>query len=177
MMTARLMIPEQRYVASYHDFCRELRATGIRYFTSHDPNAYDEWKDTIIERYEKDRTGIDLPGGYVPSTALWLIDNDEVVGACSIRHHLTDSLRQYGGHIGYGIKPSKWRMGYGAHQLSLALIEAKKIGIDRALVTCDDTNVGSARVIEKNGGILEDVAETVGDGISRLLRRYWIDIS
>ncbi|HYN65972.1 MAG TPA: hypothetical protein VES93_03725 [Ornithinibacter sp.] len=40
------------------------------------------------------------------------------------------------------------------------------IRLDPALVTCDVDNVGSAKVIEANGGVLEDVR---GDK-----KRYWV---
>jgi predicted acetyltransferase len=103
----------------------------------------------------------------VPSTWLWIVDEaDEVVGRVSIRHRLTDNLLQVGGHIGYAVIPSARRRGHATAALAQSLRIAAGLGIDPALVTCDDTNVASRRVIEKNGGQLEDVR------MSKL--RFWV---
>ena len=56
--------------------------------------------------------------------------------------------------------------------LSLALQEAKKLGIPRVLITCDDDNIASARTIEANGGTFERMAYLDGE----ILRRYWIEL-
>ena len=87
-----------------------------------------------------------------------------------IRHRLNEYLLQFGGNIGYSVRPSQRRKGYATEMLALALEECRKLGLDRALVTCDKTNIGSAKTIQKNGGILEnEVLE--GD---RITQRYWI---
>ena len=87
-----------------------------------------------------------------------------------IRHRLNEYLLQFGGNIGYSVRPSQRRKGYATEMLALALEECRKLGIDRALVTCDKTNIGSAKTIQKNGGVLEnEVLE--GD---RITQRYWI---
>jgi len=112
-----------------------------------------------------------LPAGYVPQTHFWLIDNEEFVGEVSMRHRLTDSLTKYGGHIGYAIRPTKRRMGYGTVILRLALDEAKKFGFDKALITCDITNIGSQKVIQANGGVLENIISNP-NGPDKM--RWWI---
>lgn len=87
-----------------------------------------------------------------------------------IRHRLNEYLLQFGGNIGYSVRPSQRRKGYATEMLALALEECRKLGLDRALVTCDKTNIGSAKTIQKNGGVLEnEVLE--GD---RITQRYWI---
>ena len=122
---------------------------------------------TKMRNYEK---GKNLPKGYVPSTYYWLIDNSQFIGETTIRHKLTPQLSKEGGHIGYGIRPSKRRKGYGKKILALALRKAKKMGINTALITCDDDNVGSWKIIEANGGILQDKIQYKG----KLNRRYWV---
>lgn len=117
--------------------------------------------------------GVNLPEGYVPATTFWLIDNNEFIGRVQIRHALTEHLVKRGGHIGYYIRPSKRKMGYGKKILELALLEAKKLGLSKVLITCDDNNIGSQKIIEANGGILENVIDFVQDGPKT--RRYWID--
>jgi len=114
--------------------------------------------------------GLGLPTGWVPETSLWLIDEGEFVGSVSIRHRLTEKLLQEGGYIGYSIRPSKRKMGYGTKALELAIPVARQLGIEKILVTCNDENLASRKIIEKNGGVLEDVREVSGV----IKRRYWI---
>lgn len=99
------------------------------------------------------------PAGNVPATNLWLIDGDEYVGRIAIRHRLTDRLREAGGHIGYDVRPSLRRRGHATRMLRDALIVARSLGITTALLTCDVDNVASRRVIERNGGVLQDQHE------------------
>lgn len=61
-----------------------------------------------------------------------------------------------GGHIGYDVRRSRRRAGHATAMLAATLPVAHRLGIDPALVTCDADNVGSRRVIEANGGVLED---------------------
>lgn len=104
--------------------------------------------------------------GFVPSTHLWFVDGPVFLGRLSIRHRLTNWLRDYGGHIGYDVRPSARRQGYGTQMLRQALPWCAELGIDPALVTCDTTNFGSRRVIEAAGGVFEN--ELNGK------YRYWI---
>lgn len=101
----------------------------------------------------------------------WILDEgDRVVGFIAIRHRLDDFLHAVGGHIGYSIAPSHRRRGHATRALNLALDRAAQIGIDKALVTCDDDNLASAATIESAGGVLEDIREFEGTA----KRRYWI---
>jgi predicted acetyltransferase len=97
------------------------------------------------------------PAGWVTGTYLWMVDDEEVVGRISLRHTLTPWLLEVGGHIGYAVRPTARRKGHATSALGLMLRVAGERGIDPVLVTCDDDNVGSRRVIEANGGVLEDV--------------------
>jgi predicted acetyltransferase len=92
----------------------------------------------------------------VPDTVLWFRDGATFIGRTSIRHELTEMLREVGGHIGYDVRPSLRRRGHATEMLRQALPVARQLGIDPVLVTCDVDNVGSRRVIEANGGRLED---------------------
>jgi len=100
------------------------------------------------------------PEGWVSATTLWWVDDREYLGRLSIRHSLTDDLRRVGGHIGYEVRPSVRGCGHATRMLAAALPMAAAMGIDPALVTCDAANVASRRVIERNGGQLENE----GDG-------------
>ena len=78
--------------------------------------------------------------------------------------------RQCNYFIGYSVRPSRRRQGYAVEMLRLGLAECRKLGIDRVLLTCDKTNIGSAKTIQHNGGILENEIQTP----DRITQRYWI---
>ena len=118
--------------------------------------------------------GVNLPPGRVPSTTFWLASGGRLIGRSSIRHRLTPELEYEGGHIGYDVRPSERRKGYGTLILRLTLREARELGLKRALLTCDTDNVGSAKIIEKNGGKLQD--EAVSKRSGKLISRYWIEL-
>ena len=113
--------------------------------------------------------------GKVPDSVYFLLDveRDILLGAVNIRHYLNDYLLQFGGHIGDGVRPSERRKGYATEMIRLSLIECKKLGINRVLMVCDKTNVGSAKSIIKNGGVLEN--EFV-DNNGKTQQRYWIEV-
>lgn len=122
------------------------------------------------------RTGHGLEtGDLVPETFLFAFVDARVVGRCAIRHRLTPWLERMGGHIGYAVVPEFRRRGYATEMLRLSLGLARDlVKHDRVLVTCDDTNVGSIKTIEKNGGVLENTVSVPGETV--LKRRYWIDV-
>lgn len=90
----------------------------------------------------------------------------------NIRHYLNDKLFETGGHIGDGIRPSERRKGYVTAMIGLALEECRKLGIDRVLICCDKDNIGSAKSIQRNGGVLENEVEENGN----IVQRYWIEL-
>ena len=112
-----------------------------------------------------------LPEGRVHCTYLWITDGDgedeEFVGFLALRHSLTAWLLEEGGHIGYSVRPSRRREGHATRALALAVRRAGELGVERALVTCDEDNDASRRTIERCGGIYEDSRNGK--------RRYWID--
>lgn len=167
-----LALPAADMENAYWDFIRDWERSGERivpFAVSPNGRTFAQW----LTRQEAMRAAGTCPAGWVPSHTYLLMRNDTILGAIDIRHSLNDHLLVTGGHIGYGIRPSARRLGYAAQMLALALPIARSLGISRALITCDDANIGSARTIEKNGGVLENKVE---DG-DRLIRRYWIDLS
>ena len=143
--------------------------------TNHSPwaifkNDYHDF-DYYLEHLELKEAA----GDRVPDSVFFLLDEDRdrLLGAVNIRHYLNESLLKEGGHIGDGIRPSERRKGYATEMIRLALIECKKMGIDKVLMTCDKDNIGSARSIVKNGGVLEnEFVNSDGDAE----QRYWITI-
>ena len=126
----------------------------------------------VLAQVEWESRGIGLPEGRVPADFLVAEVDGEPVGRVSIRHRLNDFLLQEGGHIGYAVAPEHRRRGYGTEIVRQAVRRLAALGVDRALVTCDDDNAASAGTIEKAGGVLEDVRETTSGGVPK--RRYWI---
>lgn len=127
----------------------------------------------MIEKYGT-RAREKEENSWVPDTTLFCLDKDRniFVGAVNIRHYLNDELLKTGGHIGDGIRPSERRKGYATAMIALALKECKKLGIKRVLMTCDKNNIGSAKSIINNGGVLENEVEE--DGHIEL--HYWIQL-
>ena len=94
-----------------------------------------------------------------------------IVGRTSLRYDLDEFLAHEGGHVGYCVLPTSRRRGYATEILRQSVVCMRAQGVDHILVTCDDDNVASARVIERNGGVFESIVEGRG-GIPK--RRYWI---
>jgi len=128
----------------------------------------DETFSAFVERKAQSARG-NPPGGLVPATFLVALVDGEIVGRLSIRHELNEFLAAEGGHIGYGILEAHRRRGYAAEVLRQGLIIARSVGIETAMLVCDEANVASARVIEGRGGVLRDTAES-SDGTA--IRRY-----
>lgn len=127
------------------------------------PGGLEVWVD-LLASYEV--PGTPLPEGWVPASYRWILDDERLVGTITVRHRLNELLLVVGGHIGYAVRPSARRRGVATTALRLALGMAARLGIDPALITCEDDNVASARTIEANAGVLEDVRGTS--------RRYWV---
>ena len=100
--------------------------------------------------------------------------DNKIVGTINVRWNLSEEMKQFGGNIGYGIRPTERRKGYNKINLYLGLIEAKKIGLDEVMLDCDVENLGSSKTIEALGGKLERTEIDPHDGI--LTSVYWIDV-
>ena len=122
---------------------------------------------------EKVRAQSVAEDGWVRHTTYFAVVGGEIVGNVNIRHELNEELRFDGGHVGYAVRPTKRRRGYATQMLGLALEKCRELGIDRALVTCVKENVGSAKTILNNGGVLD--SEFVdADGV--VSQRYWVEV-
>lgn len=115
--------------------------------------------------------GEGLAAGWVRNTFLIAIEDDAIVGRVSIRHELNDFLADIGGHVGYGVPAAHRSRGVATALLRYAAARLHDEGVTRVLVTCDDDNLASARVIERCGGVLEDIRPNPPGPAKR---RYWI---
>jgi len=129
-----------------------------------DPDRFRVWVE-MLDRYED---GVGVPDDLVPSSSRWVEEDGRLVGFISLRHELNAYLLDQGGHIGYAVRPTARGRGVATAATALMLTECRRRGIDPVLVTCDDDNVASATVIERNGGLLEDVRAGK--------RRYWLRV-
>lgn len=131
--------------------------------------TYEEWQTKVM----KESTGKNLESGRVAASTYIMVNknNERVVGIVNIRHELNDYLLNFGGHIGYSIRPLERQKGLGTIQLNLALEKAKDLGIKKVLVTCDTENIGSSKTIEKCHGKLENIVPKD----KYFTKRYWID--
>lgn len=135
-------------------------------------NEYDDFDAWLanVRRYSSPET---TPAGKVPSTQYLALDeNEHLVGMVNLRHCLNDYLLEFGGHIGYSVRPADRKNGYAIQMLKLALDKAKALGIDRVRIACDRYNIASAKTIQANGGVLD--GERYDPQDSTLTQRYWI---
>ena len=173
-MKSRLERPTHGRKDSYLSLVDEFRERGepLIPFTLKFPA--DDFP-AFLKRLEDCARGSEIAAGFVAHETFWLVDGDgKVLGVANLRHMLTDALRKSGGHIGFGIRPSARRRGHASRILGEALIKAKERGISRVLLTCHKGNIGSARAIIKNGGILE--SEELLEGDADVLQRFWITL-
>ena len=168
-MAAVLTRPESRYKASFIAAIKEFqqvdqRHTGVElaWLGRH----FESYVSALLQRETHPAAG------RVPETLYWLVEGEDFIGRASLRHHLNTSLREIGGHIGYEIRPSQRLKGYGTLICHLVLEEAAAMGMERVMITCDETNTGSRKIIEANGGVYEGSVTPRGHSVP--VRHYWV---
>jgi predicted acetyltransferase len=144
-------------------FGRESRAYSSDWDT---PAGFERYVTDLLAAVLEDTP---RPDGFVPSTTLWWVEGDSYLGRLAIRHRLTPSLLESGGHIGYDVRPSARRRGHATAMLRAGLPIAKTLGIYPALITCNVDNEASRKVILSAGGVFEDERE------GKL--RFWVPTS
>ena len=169
-MKLKLVKASMQYSDQIKDMLQEWNATGEKII----PYAIRRVDYHNFAYYCDNLEVRDTSDGLVPDSTFFCLDEERniIVGAVNIRHHLNEALLINGGHIGDGVRPSERRKGIATKMIALALDECKKLGLEGVLMVCNKENVGSAKSIQKNGGILENEIEV--DGVVE--QRYWIEL-
>jgi len=168
-----LVFPDDNHREAWKSIVTEMEAETpdiTPHALKHHAKDFDEYLKIVRTM----ATGVNLPIGKVRSETYFLMQEGQprILGAIDIRMELNEYLFNYGGNIGYGIRPTERRKGYATLMLKLALDICRQRNLRKVLVTCDADNVGSRRTIEKNGGILENIVAIDGEN----LMRFWIAI-
>lgn len=169
-MKLRLIKASMEYCSQITDMLDEWNAAGEKII----PYAIRRLDYHDFAYYCENLEVKDNSKGLVPDSTFFCLDEerDIIVGAVNIRHWLNETLLLNGGHIGDGVCPSERRKGIATQMIALALKECRKLGINRVLMVCDKENIGSAKSIQNNGGVLENEVEV--DGV--IEQRYWITL-
>ena len=114
--------------------------------------------------------------GRCPGNTFLLIreSDNRIVGTLNLRWNLNEEMLRFGGHIGYGIRPTERRKGYNKINLYLGIVEAKKVGLEKVMLDCDVNNIGSDKTLKALGGVLERTEIDPSDGI--LTNVYWFNV-
>ena len=180
MHNLKLILPEDSIIEKYKNTFVDALHEGL---LRTPPTARElELAENDFEAYYAERRDMNfvftLPGGQqaprVASTEFWLVNEDIFIGRIAVRHELSENLKEFGGHVGYAIRKSQRGKGYGSVIFNMALPLIKELGLNRVLITCDDNNFGSIKIIEKAGGILQDKIELSYRDVPH--RRYWLEI-
>ena len=163
----KLVIPEQKHEMAVMEFRKEFLQAKERVSGGvglEQAENYQDWLDhKCLPHY-----------GLVDEAVFLAFDSDEhLVGISDIRLGTNDFIRNFAGQIGYSVRPSQRRKGYASEILRLTLMKAAEYGFSELLITCNDPNIASAKVIEKNGGILESIIPHLGFPD---VRRYRISV-
>ncbi|MBL4934577.1 GNAT family N-acetyltransferase [Clostridium sp. YIM B02515] len=169
----KLVKPDKKYEKQYKDMMDEWHNFGEKIVPYSIRRLDYKNFDKYLYGFEEEKNGF-LYGG-IPATTLWAYDDDRdiIVGAVNIRHWLNEELLRNGGHIGDGIRPSERKKGYATKMIALALEECIKLNINRVLMVCYRDNIGSAKSIINNGGVLENEIMNEDGTIDQ---RYWIEL-
>jgi len=173
-MDLELVRPSDEHFAEWKEYCKEFGEIDEEvtpWSCKKDTSDYSEF----LQLTRAEETGIGYIPGYVSADTYFLIrkSDKKIIGGINIRHSLNDFLRNFGGHIGYGIRPSERKKGFGTIILQLGLVKAKEVGLSKILISCLKSNEGSRKIIEKNGGEFFEESIYV-NGLPFL--KYWINI-
>lgn len=171
-MNLKLVYPTLEMEPLYFDYIDEWKKSGetiVPGFADPSNKDYKTWLYHVLSMQKKET----CPSDSVPADSYFMVNESwKIIGSVQIRHMLNDYLFNYGGNIGYGIRPSERRKGFENVILDLALKKCIDLNIRKVLITCDKDNIASAKTIIANGGILENEVPLGGE----IKQRYWISL-
>ena len=168
----RLVYPNREYEYQALEYMKEMELNNSSYagcaMLEQYLDNYSGWLDKL-ERFKNNPDE-----GYSRSETYFMVreSDNKILGFVDLRYDLTDFLFNYGGHIGYSIRPSERRKGYATKLLTMALEKYRELNIDKVLVCCNKNNLGSRKVILANNGIFENEVPKKGE----IIQRYWINL-
>lgn len=153
---------------------------GMKLWSEKDLGWYTfSWKpgmsyQDMLKILEDECAGRNMAPGRVAHTMLYAFLDGKIIGRVSIRHELNDFLLRRGGNIGYSVAESYRRKGFATELMRAGMDYCKTLGLSKILVTCDDENVPSWKIIEKFDATLENTF--IDKTENKTIRRYWIKL-
>lgn len=164
----RFVLPDFAHKKDVLSFYGEFEKNNQECIGYKNHGDFDKWLAEMQNR----KNGINLLNGYVRENFYLCYNHNELIGVFSLKFELTEFLLNYGGHIGYAVKPSCRNRGYATQMLSIGKSIAKSLGFDKLLLVCNTDNIASEKVIIKNNGIFENSVFDDSEGV--FVKRYWI---
>src|SRR5687767_14152552 len=149
LLMLQLVEPESLYKTAILAAVAEMQAIGEWDIS---PDAFAARFDDMLREIAAAKDPSTAPPGVLPYEDFWLMEGDIWIGLLTLRSEINEQFLHSGGHIGYVIRPTKRGQGYGTALLRLGLDKARERGLSRVLITCDETNTASRKIIEANSG-------------------------
>ncbi len=157
------------YINEFYEYDSEINGSGSldRFLKE---STYEKWLEKLV--YAMDIAN--MQENKVPDLTYFYVreSDDRIIGMINIRLALNDFLRKEGGHIGYAVRPTERRKGFGTDMLAEGIKVCERIGIHEVLVSCDKENIASSGVIKNCGGVLKD--EFYSSTYDEMLQMYVI---
>lgn len=152
----RLYFPTEADRAELAEYIAEHLAAGERELHGSallDELPFDEWLQNT--RNNADRATVRADWVRAETYLCRRESDGRLVGLIDIRFELNDFLAKFGGNIGFGVRPSERRRGYGSAMLAQALEIARDNGLARVLLGCYADNHASKNLILRMNGKLK----------------------
>ena len=162
------------YIEEFYKYDSQIHGTGSLDRELKKGKTYEEWLDNNIKLHDESYA---IEKGLVPSYTYFFVreDDNKIVGMIDLRLGLNEYLRNFGGHIGYSIRPTERKKGYNKINLYLVLQEAQRYNLDKVLIICADYNDGSRKTILSLGGKFEK--RNFDESDNETMELYWIDVN
>lgn len=173
-MDFELVAPSTKYKESYFEALHELETKDVPAWIYNDwteekvRTNFNAYVQNLLERETHPKAPL------VADTIFWAVKGKDILGRISLRHELTPYLRNIGGHIGYIVRPSARKKGIASRMLAKVLALPKARSVGKILITCDETNLASIKIIEKAGGKLSGTYQDASKSVKTL--QYWINL-